>query len=357
MEQQQQQHMMTREEAETIAAAEGLTLIEANNKSGFKNVTLGPHCSERPPPKNDYDRRRCKWIAPYYQMRTSVGGRSVLVKFASKFEAALAYALSPDGRRAAEMLKQMSKAPMTEAEVLKIAEEEGLELVRSARSATGFKNVARISADKASPQRQFAANSFRQWGSMTQLGAFATATEAALAVARHTRDSLRAREAEERAGEEEAEEEAEEDGGSESRQSSWHAVRRWSSAEIRPDVILQRRGCEDGEYVGKTRSGRACGKRPRGEAGGPSGSSSSTARCCAICIEVLDESASSADGEAWGETPCGHDFHVECLRDWRLQRGGTACPVCRRPLAATGRMFFKLSGEAVGEAEGTRARV
>ena len=186
MEQQQQQHMMTREEAETIAAAEGLTLIEANNKSGFKNVTLGPHCSERPPPKNDYDRRRCKWTAPFYQMRTSVGGRSVLVKFASKFEAALAYALSPDGRRAAEMLKQKSKAPMTEAEVLKIAEEEGLELVRSA-AATGFKNGAHQCGVATAPIR---GQQLRQWGSMTQLGAFATATEAAL-VARHTRDSLR----------------------------------------------------------------------------------------------------------------------------------------------------------------------
>eukprot|EP00435_Cladocopium_sp_Y103_P036368 s894_g9.t1 len=49
---------------------------------------------------------------------------------------------------------------------------------------------------------------------------------------------------------------------------------------------------------------------------------------CPICIQEL------VVGEDLCRTPCGHDFHRDCLEDWVLSRRYTSagCPLCRESL-------------------------
>ena len=157
---------MTAAEAHAAAAAEGLTLLRAeDNATGFKGVRH----------KNDRPRLKPFEAQPWH------GGRlKKLGHFATAEEAALAVArfLGPEGVAAALAPPAPEPAPMTAAEAHAAAAAEGLALLR-AENPTGFKGVYRDDRNS----KPFRAN-LRHGGRKQYLGNFATAEEAALAVAR-----------------------------------------------------------------------------------------------------------------------------------------------------------------------------
>ena len=154
---------MTPAEVHAAASAEGLSLLRAENATGFKYVF--------------YDERSSK-TKPFRAELKHDGRRKHLGNFATAEEAALAVArlLGPDGVAAALASKP---APMTAAEAHAAAATEGLALLR-ADNATGFKGVAR---DDRRSSKPFQAQ-LKHGGRHKNLGTFATAEEAALAVAR-----------------------------------------------------------------------------------------------------------------------------------------------------------------------------
>jgi len=145
------------------AEREGLTLLRSeSSSSGYKGV-----CFDRRLPSNPY------------KLRFRRGGKIVtLGYFATAEEAALCYARTPEGQATAA-------APpvpplMTAEEALRQVEEEGLTLVRSAGSSTGYKGVRFNSRYKSKPCE------VQAWlgGTKVHLGRFATPEEAALHLAR-----------------------------------------------------------------------------------------------------------------------------------------------------------------------------
>ena len=109
---------LTREEARQQAEAEELTLRLAENKTGYFGVR---HQPGRPKP---------------YQAQVSRGGKKVsLGSFATAEEAALSFARSPEGQKAAQ--RAAAAAPLTSEEARQQAQAERLTLVvATARRAT-----------------------------------------------------------------------------------------------------------------------------------------------------------------------------------------------------------------------------
>jgi hypothetical protein len=156
---------MTAAEAHAAAAAEGLTLLRAENPAGFKNV--GPSRSP---------------IKPFRANVRRHGHDNYQGSFATAEEAALAVArfLGPAGVAASlaeDAAKALEPAPMTASEAHAAAASEGLTLVR-AENPAGFKFVSRASRGK--PFQAQVKHGRRH----EHLGSFTTAEEAALAVAR-----------------------------------------------------------------------------------------------------------------------------------------------------------------------------
>ena len=117
------------------------------------------------------------------------GGRDTsLGAFVTAEEAAFAVArlLGPAGvaaALAADEAKALEPAPMTAAEALAVAAAEGLALLR-AENATGYKHVSRKEGRSAgSIRKPFIATLWHN-GALKGFGYFATAEEAALAIAR-----------------------------------------------------------------------------------------------------------------------------------------------------------------------------
>ena len=157
---------MTAEEALRQAEAEGLTLLRSESSStGFKGVSFKSG-KARP-----------------YRAEVRRGGKTVnLGHFATAEEAALAYARSPEGRAAvsvAAAAPPAPPAPMTAEEALRQAEAEGLTMLRSEGSSTGYCGVVFIDG-RPKPYQAYV----RRGGKTVRLGFFATAEEAALAYAR-----------------------------------------------------------------------------------------------------------------------------------------------------------------------------
>ena len=160
---------MSAAEAHAAAASEGLELLRAENATGFWNVGLKKRASK-----------------PFQAKLMRDGRTNFLGFFATAEEAALTVArfLGPEGVAAALAPPAPAPAPMTEAEALAAAEAEGLTLLRSenptnSRNPTGFKYVSR----NPTALKPFQARPIRD-GHVHELGRFATAEEAALAVAR-----------------------------------------------------------------------------------------------------------------------------------------------------------------------------
>jgi len=150
---------MTAEEALAAAEAEGLPLVRsAANSSGYKHVSC----------------HHVRKVRPFFLTR--VGGS--LGSFATAEEAALTYSRHI-GREVAEAEATSGRAAradcadMTAEEAIAAAEAEGLPLIRTDGSATGFRHVTLNGLR------------FRLKASGLQSASFATAEEAALTYSRH----------------------------------------------------------------------------------------------------------------------------------------------------------------------------
>ena len=155
---------MTAEEAVRQAEAEGLTLLKSEASStGYKGVT--------------FSSSRCK--SKPYKLQVQRGGKTVhLGCYATPEEAALCYARTPEAQAAAAA--PLKPPPMTAEEALRQAEAEGLTLLRSESSNSGYKGVTFMSRCKS---KHYQAQVTRG-GKTVHLGRFTTAEEAALVVAR-----------------------------------------------------------------------------------------------------------------------------------------------------------------------------
>ena len=152
------------------AEAEGLTLLKADNKTGYFGVN---HRPGRPKP---------------YTAQVTRGGTMVhLGSFATAEEAALCVARSPEGQEAAE--RAAAAAPLTSEEAQQQAEAEGLTLLK-ADNKTGYFGVNH----RPGRPKPYTAQVTRG-GTMVHLGSFATAEEAALCVARSPEGQAAARKA------------------------------------------------------------------------------------------------------------------------------------------------------------------
>jgi len=153
---------LTAEEALRQAETEGLTLLKSEGSStGYKGVSF--HSGKTKP----------------YQARVIRDGKEVSIgNSATPEEAALSIARSPEGRAAAAAPPE--PPPMTAEEALQQAEAEGLTLLRSDSSSTGFKGV---SFDGKNSSRFYQSRVARD-GKTVSLGYYATPEEAALSYAR-----------------------------------------------------------------------------------------------------------------------------------------------------------------------------
>jgi len=154
------------EEALRQAEAEGLTLMRSESSStGYRGVSFKSNTKTKP-----------------YNAKVQRGGHNVsLGHFATAEEAALAYARTPEAQAAvAAAAAPQAPPPMTAEEALRQAEAEGLTLLRSESSSTGYKGA---SFDRKMKTRPYKACAWRGGKSVT-LGHFATAEEAALVFTR-----------------------------------------------------------------------------------------------------------------------------------------------------------------------------
>ena len=153
---------MLPDEARAAAAAEGLELVPSSiGETGFKSVT--------------------KHVCGKYEVRIQDNRKKCYLGiFATPEEAALCYARHIGAKRAAaEAAAARGKGPqsLTADEARAAAAAEGLELVPSSNSETGFRGV----------QKHYGkyALRFKEYGVLRYFGSFATPEEAALCYARH----------------------------------------------------------------------------------------------------------------------------------------------------------------------------
>jgi hypothetical protein len=152
---------LTADEARAAAAAEGLELVpSAIGEIGFRGVRMNQ--------------------GKYKAQITENGMQIHLGTFATPEEAALSYARRAGAERAAAEAAEARvpvPRPLTPDEARAAAAAEGLELVPSSYSETGFRGVTRNGS-------KYIAN-IRENGTQRYLGTFATSEEAALCYARH----------------------------------------------------------------------------------------------------------------------------------------------------------------------------
>ena len=164
---------MTAEEALRQAETEGLTLLKSDYATGFKRVSFQSGKSKP------------------YQAKVQRDGMEVnLGSYATAEEAALCYARTPEaqGAVAAAAAAPPKPPPLTAEEAVQQAEAEGLTLLRSERSNSGYSGVHLGNSGKSSPYQA------RVWrgGKDVHLGYFTTAEEAALHMARASADQAAA---------------------------------------------------------------------------------------------------------------------------------------------------------------------
>ena len=160
---------MTAEGAIAAAEAEGLTLLRAENTAGFKHVSV----------------QNSNAIRPFRAQKDMGAARAHIGDFATAEEAALAVArFLRSSVTAASQPRQPAQPPMTAEEAIAAATAEGLALIpessRGRKSTTGFYCVQHSNNHA---DRPFKAVPY-VGGRQHYQGHFATAEEAALAVAR-----------------------------------------------------------------------------------------------------------------------------------------------------------------------------
>jgi len=144
------------------AEAEGLTLLVADNKTGYFGVYLKKPGNSKP-----------------YQAEVSRSGTMVhLGSFATAEEAALCIARSPEGQEAAK--RAAAPPPLTGEEVRQQAQAEGLTLLKADNNKSGYFGVSISSPGYPKPYDA----RVKRGGKSVHLGSFATAEEAALCIAK-----------------------------------------------------------------------------------------------------------------------------------------------------------------------------
>ena len=152
---------LTSEEARQHAQAERLTLLKANNKTGYFGVALNQRGKLKP-----------------FAVRVWRGGKAAtLGHFATAEEAALCVARTPEGRAAAQ--RAAAAPPLTSGEARQQAQAERLTLIK-ANNKTGHFGVYVANPGNPKPYQA----QVKRGGKVVQLGCFATAEEAAFCVAR-----------------------------------------------------------------------------------------------------------------------------------------------------------------------------
>ena len=140
----QKRASMSLEEAERLAAQEGLVLVPSSGRAIWQSEL-------QMPTQSGYWRVHMQASGSTFQCTGTVGGRKEvnLGNFSSAVEAALAVArnLGPDGSRKAAARNAMAEAfadrpPMDEGEARRLASAEGLVLAPSSDNKTGFMNVS-----------------------------------------------------------------------------------------------------------------------------------------------------------------------------------------------------------------------
>eukprot|EP00964_Phaeocystis_antarctica_P129877 scaffold93724_cov54-Phaeocystis_antarctica.AAC.4 len=175
---------LTSEEARQQAPAEGLTLLVADNKTGYLGVHHNPGRS-KPNNKTGFSgvHHQPGKSKPYKARAWRNGKQVYLGSFVTAEEAALCVTRSPEGQVAMAAAAERATAapPLTSEEARQQAQAEGLTL-RVADNSTGYFSVCHDQRDrsKLKPYRV----QVRYGGKVVYLGSFATAEEAALSVAR-----------------------------------------------------------------------------------------------------------------------------------------------------------------------------
>jgi len=162
------------------AETEGLTLLKSeSSRTGYKGVTV-----------NSSLRKGVTYVPHEHPYQAKVWRRGKMVhlgQFATAEEAALCHARSPEGQAAAMAAAAAppEPPPMTAEEVLQLvlqqAEAEGLTLLRSENSSTGYKGVTFKGSRTLTKPYQA---EVKRGGKLVYLGYFVTAEEAALCYAR-----------------------------------------------------------------------------------------------------------------------------------------------------------------------------
>ncbi len=162
-------HSLSAEEALAAAAAEGLELQRASSATGYLGVGT-------------------KGVSFCAYIRVA-GKREFLGSFACAEEAALAYARRRDATRGPPPAPPVPRSdePLTAEEARREAAAEGLELATTAKSSTGFEGVAECRGRDGRMIGRFKAE-IRVNGRRECLGTYASAEEAALAVARRRQE-------------------------------------------------------------------------------------------------------------------------------------------------------------------------
>ena len=162
---------LTSEQARQQAHAERLTLLKANNKTGFSGVYPNSARFKR------------------FEARVKRDGKLVhLGRFVTAKEAALCVARSPEGQAAAA--RAATAAPLTSEQARQQAQAEKLTLL-VAESTTGYFGVCLANPGYPKPFQV----QVKRGGKMVHLGCFATAEEAALCRARSPEAQVAAKKA------------------------------------------------------------------------------------------------------------------------------------------------------------------
>jgi hypothetical protein len=325
------QHRLSLQDAQWHAQREGLTLTPAQNSAGYRGVTVD-------------GRKELPYIA-YFR-------KELLGRFWTAHEASLCYERHVARVTAEEAAEAAEGAETVEArddaggasgsaathetadvstalsheEAVRIAASEGLRLIEAPNTRTGYKGVCQREW-KSRPGHVVYYASMTVAGATYRLGAtYPSAAAAALALARRGLPDVSSRLNEDKRI---AMMKTSADEGARSifEPPTWDSA--WRPVGCRDDNDDTARG-DAAEAMVTTRA------RHREEAALPSDArlAKRQARAppeCAICMERLDEAS-------WGQTPCGHAFHLACLRQW-LQLHVT-CPECRHRVSVSTRRAF-----------------
>ena len=170
--------------ASSIALFEGLVLVRSHEcASGYKNV--------RPISKASKQNLSKPWQCT---INTGAGKKKELGRFTTKEEAALCYARHIGAVAAAELDRHYERTlPMTPEAAITAAEAEGLTLRTAPGTLSGYRCV---SCSRKKPEHALTYHAHATdldapigSGKAKNLGSFASAEEAALAVARHQREN------------------------------------------------------------------------------------------------------------------------------------------------------------------------